>query len=119
MRKTMKPGRKYFIINIDEPYAPEIYEVLKRGQMEKGEWPEGNIDFEEWTRQTFGCALPQTEELDWEKAEEHLSLCEKAYAKIGSPGYLVLNVVIRPLRNRLNGGERTRTLYHAIMGVEL
>lgn len=29
MRKTMKPGRKYFIINIDEPYAEEVFEVLK------------------------------------------------------------------------------------------
>lgn len=32
MRKEIKPGRRYFIINIDEPYAPEIYEVMKRGQ---------------------------------------------------------------------------------------
>lgn len=54
MRKTMKPGREYFIINIREPYAPEIYEILKRGQMAKGEWPEGDITFEEWQEQTFG-----------------------------------------------------------------
>ena len=53
MRKKMKPGRRYFIINIDEPYAEEIYQVLKRGQMAKGEWPEGDITFEEWKQQTF------------------------------------------------------------------
>lgn len=47
MLKEMKPGREYFIINIDEPYAEEIYEVLKRGQIVKGEWPEGDISFEE------------------------------------------------------------------------
>ena len=54
MIKNMKPGREYFIINIDEPYAEEIFEVLKRGQMAKGQWPEGDISFEEWQEQTFG-----------------------------------------------------------------
>ncbi|WP_434642719.1 hypothetical protein PQ692_00290 [Thermoanaerobacterium thermosaccharolyticum] len=53
MLKEMKPGRKYFIINIDEPYAVEIFEILKRGQMAKGEWPEGDISFEEWQELTF------------------------------------------------------------------
>lgn len=53
MRKIIKPGRRYFIINIDEPYAEEIYKVLKKGQMKKGEWPEGNISFEEWKKQTW------------------------------------------------------------------
>ncbi|WKV08180.1 hypothetical protein Q2T46_11645 [Thermoanaerobacterium sp. CMT5567-10] len=53
MLKEMKPGRKYFIINIDEPYAAEIFEILKRGQMAKGEWSEGDISFEEWQELTF------------------------------------------------------------------
>lgn len=53
MKKKMKPGRRYFIINIDEPYAPEIYEILKKGQIKKAEWPEGDIDFETWTYLTF------------------------------------------------------------------
>lgn len=56
MRKQMKKARKYFIINIDEPYAPEIYEVLKKGQIEKDQWPEGDISFEEWVKATFGDA---------------------------------------------------------------
>jgi hypothetical protein len=53
MLKTMKSGRKYIIINIDEPYAKEIYKILKAGQIKKGEWPEGDIDFEKWKLQTF------------------------------------------------------------------
>ena len=53
MRKDMKPGHNYFLINIDEPYAEEIYEVLKAGQIAKGEWPEGDISFNEWVRQTW------------------------------------------------------------------
>jgi hypothetical protein len=55
VKKFMKPGRRYFIINLDEPYAPEVYEILKRGQMAKGpeHWPEGDVSFEEWKRQTF------------------------------------------------------------------
>jgi len=53
MKKIMKPGNKYFIINTDEPYAKAIYEVLKAGQIAKGEWPEGDISFEEWIKRTF------------------------------------------------------------------
>ena len=54
MLKEMKPGNRYFVINIDEPYAWKIYDVLKAGQIKKGEWPEGDITFEEWIDQTFG-----------------------------------------------------------------
>ena len=54
MLKEIKDGNEYFIINIDEPYAKEIFEVLKRGQMAKGQWPEGDITFEEWQEHTFG-----------------------------------------------------------------
>lgn len=53
MLKVMKPGRRYFIINLDEPYAKVIYEVLKYGQMVKDKWPEGDISFEEWKELTF------------------------------------------------------------------
>jgi len=53
MKKTMKPGHRYFVINIDEPYAKAIYEVLKAGQMAKGQWPEGDIPFETWVEQTW------------------------------------------------------------------
>lgn len=53
MLKEIKPGRKYFLINIDEPYAEHIYEILKAGQIAKGEWPEGDINFEEWKKITF------------------------------------------------------------------
>ena len=63
MRKEMKQGRKYFLINIDEPYAKKIYAVLKEGQMAKGEWPEGVIDFEEWKRQTFEGRSNRTKEI--------------------------------------------------------
>ena len=54
MKKQMKPGRNYFVINIDEPYAKAIYEVLKAGQIAKDEWPEGDITFEEWVKETWG-----------------------------------------------------------------
>ena len=56
---------------------------------------------------------------DWEKAEKHLVACEKAYAEIGSAGYFALSVVIRPLRDRLNKGERTLELYELIMDIAL
>lgn len=53
MLKRIRPGRKYIIINIDEPYAEEAYKILKKGQMKKGEWPEGDISFEEWKKLTW------------------------------------------------------------------
>ena len=37
MLKPMKPGRRYIQINVDEPYAKAIYEVLKAGQIAKGD----------------------------------------------------------------------------------
>jgi hypothetical protein len=58
-------------------------------------------------------------ELDWGKAEEYLANCEKAYAEIGSAGYFALFILIRPLRDRYNKGERTQKLFDEIMGVSL
>jgi hypothetical protein len=53
MSKKAKPGKNYFVINTDELYAEKIYDVLKKGQMAKGKWPEGDISFEEWKKKTF------------------------------------------------------------------
>ena len=47
----LKNNNLYFIINIDEHYAEEIFEILKAGEIEKGGWPEGDINFEEWKQQ--------------------------------------------------------------------
>ena len=57
--------------------------------------------------------------LDWRIAEEHLKKAEAAYTEMGSAGYFTLNVVIRPLRDRFNNGERTEELYDLIMGISL
>ncbi|MGA3208552.1 MAG: hypothetical protein ABSE05_12105 [Syntrophales bacterium] len=53
LSKKEKPGKNYFVINTDEPYAEKIYEILKKGQTSKGKWPEGDISFEEWKKKTF------------------------------------------------------------------
>jgi hypothetical protein len=55
---------------------------------------------------------------DWEKAEVYLKTCESAYAEIGSAGFFVMSI-LRGLRDRFNGGERTSNLYDAIMGIAL
>jgi hypothetical protein len=59
MLKAIKPGRRYILCNLDEPYAKDIYEVIKRGQMANGAeaWPEGDISFEEWIRLTWPEAV--------------------------------------------------------------
>ena len=56
---------------------------------------------------------------DWRIAEEHLTACEKVYAAIDSAGYLVLNYVVDPLRDRFSKGERTEALFHEIMETQL
>lgn len=54
MLKQIKPDHLYMIVDIKEPYIEKLFEVLKAGQIEKEDWPEGNIDFETWVFQTFG-----------------------------------------------------------------
>lgn len=56
MLKRMKPGRYYILVNLDEPYAQDVYQVLKYGQMQKVErgevnaWPEEDCGAREWLR---------------------------------------------------------------------
>jgi len=55
MLKQLKPDHLYMIIDIKEPYIEKIFEVLKAGQIEKEDWPEGpDITFKEWVHDTFG-----------------------------------------------------------------
>lgn len=58
------------------------------------------------------------QEMNWEKAKDYLQRCEKVYTEIGSNGYWVLNIVVRPLRDRFNEGERSEDLYNAIMNIQ-
>ena len=51
--KKLKSGRHYFIINVDEFYAPLIYKIMKYGQARQDKWPEGNISFKKWKEKTF------------------------------------------------------------------
>jgi hypothetical protein len=53
------------------------------------------------------------------KALQHLELCEKEYAAIGTPGAFVLEHVLRPLRDRWNAGERSPALLEEILAVSL
>jgi|GEM_PF-1340689 len=60
--KERKPGRHYFTINIDEPYAPLVFEVMKKGEQAKGTWTEGDISFEEWQQLAFPDLATATEQ---------------------------------------------------------
>ena len=70
MRKEFKPEHRYIFCNIDEPYAEEVYEVIKKGQMAKGpeHWAEGDIGFMDWLYETFGQY--ETEPIDADKEVE-------------------------------------------------
>lgn len=56
--------------------------------------------------------------MDWNKAESWLKEIEQMYTEIGSAGYMALTYTIRPLRDRFNGGERSKDLYDGIMSLE-
>lgn len=56
--------------------------------------------------------------MDWDKAEKWLKEIEQLYTEIGTSGYFALNLIIRPLRDRFNKGERTKELYEEIMELE-
>ena len=57
--------------------------------------------------------------LDWKQAEEHLKTAEELSTEIGSAGYFALTLIIRPLRDRFNNGERTQELHDLIMDIAL
>jgi hypothetical protein len=56
---------------------------------------------------------------NWTDVEQHLKTCEAAYAEIGTAGTFVMQVILRPLRDRFNKNERTRELAEEIMAVNL
>jgi hypothetical protein len=45
MIKEMKPGGNYFIVNNDEPYIENLYEVIKKGQTAKVERPDRELSW--------------------------------------------------------------------------
>lgn len=46
---AIRPNRKYIVVNVDEPYAKGIFEVLKKGEEAKGTWTENDAKtFEEF-----------------------------------------------------------------------
>jgi hypothetical protein len=57
--------------------------------------------------------------LDWEKALEHLELCEKYYTEAGTAGKFALTMFIIPARDRYNQKVRDKRLYDDIMGISL
>lgn len=54
MLKKLKEGHLYFVIDIAEPYAERIFQMLKEEQIKLNDWPEGDITFKEWVLDTFG-----------------------------------------------------------------
>ena len=61
----------------------------------------------------------QEDEVDWVRTEEHLKVCEAAYAEAGSAGRFVVTMYITPARDRFNKGERTQDLHNEIMAISL
>jgi hypothetical protein len=37
MKEGKEPCPKYYIINLDEPYAEEVFDIIKRGEIKKNE----------------------------------------------------------------------------------
>jgi hypothetical protein len=102
MHKIMKPGRKYFVINTDEPYASDVYAILKNGQLAKGAWPEGDITFEEWMART------------WPPQPEHGAEFEDAMRRIheaaGTRTQVQLAAVLDVRQSSISDAKRRRSI---------
>lgn len=55
---------------------------------------------------------------EWEEAKAHLDYVIKHYREIGITGTPALFVVLLPLRDRYENGERTQELYDDMMCTE-
>lgn len=58
------------------------------------------------------------DEPDWDRAINYLNSLIAEYTAIGPTGLFGLNLVLLPLKNRYDKGERTRELYDAILECE-
>lgn len=56
--------------------------------------------------------------MDWDKAENYLNMLIEEYKSIGCTGLFALSLTLIPLKNRLDKGERTESLYNEIMECE-
>jgi hypothetical protein len=56
---------------------------------------------------------------DFNKAVQHLHECEQAYLSLGTAGYFVMIHMIRPLRVRVENGDKSKELYQDIMSLDL
>lgn len=56
--------------------------------------------------------------IDWKKAAVHLNMVIAEYCAIRASGTFALNLTLLPLKQRLDGGERTVELYTEIMECE-
>ena len=48
MIEQFKSSQAYIAVGIDHPLIENIYAILKRGEMDKGDWQKGDISFEQW-----------------------------------------------------------------------
>lgn len=55
--------------------------------------------------------------MDWNKAEDYLNFLIQEYESVGwaGPTCFALSLTLIPLKNRLDKGERTESLYNEIM----
>jgi len=60
----------------------------------------------------------KTVDARWKEAEEKLKYIEAGYTEIGRAGMFALLMVISPLRERFNQGERTDDLWDEINTLE-
>lgn len=52
----MKPGRHYLVVNIDEPYAAQVWALIRAHERRKGTWDSDAPTFASWVRALWGDA---------------------------------------------------------------
>lgn len=92
-------------VSLDEVAQRNVDKLIKR-------YPEGFSEERSLNRD------PAAEEKKWALAECYLNQVISEYAAIGGPGRFALDMLLVPLKKRLDEGERTEELYTAIMECE-
>lgn len=92
-------------VSLDEVARRNVDKLMKR-------YPEGFEEVRSLNRD------PTAEEKKWALAECYLNQVMTEYAAIGGPGRFALDMLLVPLKKRLDEGERTEELYAAIMECE-
>ena len=86
MREQVKSSQAYIVVGIDHPLIENIYEILKCGEMEKGDWRKGDISFEQWNNPKVEYLIINFDEPYAEDIRIELEAWQRDNQSVSDPG---------------------------------